>query len=111
MLALLYAFLKVPLASGARRLLNLGLIALPIELLALGLSGRSYEHYYITLLPVAMVLSTFVLWILWRSLPDPTRPRVQLAYAAALLALLLGANYSILGELTHPDRPYRRTYW
>lgn len=65
------------------------LIALPLEIILSGLSGRGYPHYYITWMPVLALLSAFLL----NSLPDlcatlDTR-RVWVSLGTLVLVLLL----------------------
>ncbi|MBA4384147.1 MAG: hypothetical protein C0410_05375 [Anaerolinea sp.] len=44
-------------------LLLIGLIDLPIELILISTSGRSYPHYYMTLLPVLSLFAGLMVWI------------------------------------------------
>jgi hypothetical protein len=71
-------------------LLLIGLIDLPIELSLIGVSGRNYSHYYISILPVLSILSVFFLWAILRylslmNIPNIIKSAVQLIIAGVLL--------------------------
>ena len=52
------------LVRDHRPLLSIGLIGLPIEFLLIGLSGRSYAHYTMTLLPILSVFAGLTFWVI-----------------------------------------------
>lgn len=52
------------LFQGHRALLSIGLIGLPIEFLLVSLSGRSYAHYTMTLLPILSVFASLTFWVI-----------------------------------------------
>lgn len=52
------------LSRELRLLITIGLIDLPIELIFISISGRSYEHYYMALLPIFSFFSGLVFWLL-----------------------------------------------
>ena len=45
-------------------LLAVGLVDLPLELALIGMPGRTFPHYYMTLLPVLALLTGFLAWAL-----------------------------------------------
>ncbi len=45
-------------------LLLVGLIDLPIELIMIGLSGRAYPHYYMSLLPTLVLFAGLAFWVI-----------------------------------------------
>jgi len=58
----LLAFKK--LRPELRPLVAIALLDFPIELVFVSLPGRSYSHYYMTLLPVCSILTALVIWAL-----------------------------------------------
>ncbi|MEB2287043.1 MAG: glycosyltransferase family 39 protein [Anaerolineae bacterium] len=46
------------------RLISIGCLGLPIEVLLTSLSGRTYSHYFLAWLPIASIMATFVLRVL-----------------------------------------------
>ena len=82
--------------SEEPQLVNLAVIALPIELLMVGISGRSLNHYFMAWLPISAVLSArFFQQVLGRSEEreskprDGIGPRVAWSVGLAAVALLL----------------------
>ena len=66
-------------------LLLVALILLPLEVVSLSLSGFEYRHYFLTALPVSMLLLAFLVWFV-----------LEQGLIAPLLvsaALLIGAGY------------------
>ena len=49
----------LPDDGGSGPLVRLAVVLLPIELMLTGLSGQSFAHYFLALIPVACVLSAF----------------------------------------------------
>lgn len=70
-------------------LLIIGLINLPIELLLVSVSGRTYPHYYMTLLPVLMLFSSFLFNILQKEILNWKLPKF------ALISLVIGMIISM----------------
>lgn len=54
--------------KGISFLMSLALIDLPIELLMVSVSGKQYDHYYMTLLPVFAILTGFLAYLLVKGL-------------------------------------------
>lgn len=54
-----FCFGKNHIENRNRPLVYLSIIGLPIELFLVSISGRPYAHYYITLLPILAILSSF----------------------------------------------------
>ena len=50
-------------------LIIVGLIDLPIELILVSASGRTYPHYYLTLLPCLALFSAIPFWFLYSHIP------------------------------------------
>ena len=55
-----FSFVKRARQERFAGMLKLGLILLPIEIVLISLSGRGYIQYYLSLLPIAMILMSFV---------------------------------------------------
>jgi hypothetical protein len=76
-------------------LLIIGLLDLPIELILVGLSGRNYAHYYITLLPVLTVFVGFMFWMLQSQLSTwgvPNQARFILMFG--IVGLIIWSSFS-----------------
>jgi 4-amino-4-deoxy-L-arabinose transferase-like glycosyltransferase len=85
----------------AMPLLVIGLIALPIELLFIGVTGNSYPHYYVTLLPVFSIFSALAVHTLLLGVTQIRPGRaIQTAFIAALVGIFA------LTQLRH----YRNTF-
>lgn len=67
-------------------LIYLAIIALPIELAFVSASGRSYNHYYMALVPVVAVLAGLVMWSGFTILSAFTTRKLALVLATILLA-------------------------
>ena len=68
-------------------LLIVALILLPLEVVSLSLSGFEYRHYFLTALPVSMLLLAFVVWfVLEQRLIAPSLLSVALLIAAGYYA-------------------------
>lgn len=78
-----------------RPLLFLLIVALPIESVLTGLSGRSFGHYFVSWLPVLGILSSFFSFWFLREIPPKistlTKSQVVIA-RTAISVLLLGAS-------------------
>lgn len=56
------------LESDILPLISIALLDLPLEILFISLSGESYSHYYLTLLPVLCLLTGLAYWVVKRYL-------------------------------------------
>lgn len=78
------------LLDGLKAILYICLIDLPIELFLISLSGRSYPHYYMTLLPCLAFFSGLFFWFMfsiiysWK-IPQKARTVFLLCATCALL--------------------------
>jgi hypothetical protein len=115
-MAMFGSFLTVlfTLAKGTRdwkphALLVIGLIDLPIEFLLLSASGRTYEHYYMAMLPVLALFAGFSFHIFFTGLSRwGVRPRTEAVAAAGAVAVMLwtslgGYHYQLT---TYQNRTY-----
>jgi len=64
--------LRQTLDPVAVSLLSIGLIDLPIEVIMASISGYSYRHYYLSLLPIYAVFAGFGFWLLLTQLSYPS---------------------------------------
>lgn len=86
-------FRKTPMPTQLRSLLLIGLIGLPIELLLVSASGRTYPHYYMALLPILSILTAFSLWKFLSTFNlQQVSPQLRVAYSLAIL-VSLGWSY------------------
>jgi hypothetical protein len=70
--------------------LTLTVIALPVEILLVTLSGNGYDHYFLALLPVFAVLAAFTFRILLGALERAGVAQwVRVAFVATLVGLLV----------------------
>jgi 4-amino-4-deoxy-L-arabinose transferase-like glycosyltransferase len=74
-----------------RALLSVGLIGLPIELLLFNLSGRSYAHYAMALLPLLALFAGLAVWAITERLAKAKVHDTAL-WGAALVVLLVLAG-------------------
>lgn len=85
---------RLSLKGALSPLLWIGLINLPIELILIGLPGRTFPHYYMTLLPVLALFSglafqrVFSLVSIWKD-----RPAMKYFLAAALAGFFLWSSF------------------
>ena len=99
-----------------RSLLLLALIWLPIEIVLVSLSGRTYLHYYMTLLPVFSVFLAFFIGVsisgLLRRMKIKSRDRVHANLLAVFATLVIVFSLAInfqdkLGALVSRIETYR----
>ncbi len=75
-------------------LLSVALIGLPIELLLFNLSGRSYLHYTMTLLPLLAVFAGLAVWaIMARLVKIKVRDMILAGACLAFLLVVAGARH------------------
>lgn len=67
LIGLLIISYKRELVANWLPLLGIGLFDLPIELTLLSISGRTYPHYYITILPVLALFTGITIWAILSS--------------------------------------------
>lgn len=72
--------------------LSIGLIDLPIELIMASISGYSYRHYFIALLPIYTVFAGFTFWML---LSQPSNSQIP-KKIMRLLPVCIGIIFFIL---------------
>lgn len=58
-------FFNKKISNELRSLLTIVLINLPIELLFVSISGKTYPHYFMTLLPIFSFFSSLAFWLLF----------------------------------------------
>lgn len=61
--AILLLLFRRNLLDKALPLVFIGLINLPVELILIGLPGRTFPHYYMTLLPVLAIFTGAAAWV------------------------------------------------
>ena len=75
------------LVERSRGLLLVALILLPLEVISLSLSGFEYRHYFLTALPVSILLLAFLVWfVLEQRLVAPLLLSFALLFAAGYYA-------------------------
>jgi hypothetical protein len=96
----LWAWLsKAPVFRDHRALLSVALIGLPVELVLFNLSGRSYAHYAITLLPLLTVFAGLAVWIIVDHLMKlAVRDMLLVGASLALLLALAIAKHATAGD-------------
>jgi 4-amino-4-deoxy-L-arabinose transferase-like glycosyltransferase len=89
-LTLLFILIKQTKDWRPPALLIIGLIDLPLEFVLLSASGRTFEHYYMVMLPVLALFTGFAFQILFTGLSQwGIRPRTEAAVAAGIAAVML----------------------
>lgn len=91
-------------------LLRVGLIALPLELVLVSLSGYPFDHYFLALLPVCTIFAalTFrtILWALARvRISRPATAAFMLSLLGVMAAFASDHVHGILGRITGRDNP------
>ena len=81
------------LPDRCKGLLPVALILLPLEIVSLTLSGFSFHHYYLTVLPVATLLLAFFVW--W------SLERLPRYHALAAVLLLSAATFYSYSEFQY----------
>lgn len=87
-IALLTLFLTKKSLEKAWLLLAIGLIALPLEFILITLPGRTFAHYYMTLLPTLALFTGVLVWEV-----ETWLPRSRNAGIARVLMALLVAGF------------------
>ncbi len=92
-ISFLLLFWPDPEIKKRRTLLFLEILDLPIELVLVSTSGRSYPHYYMALLPVLAILTGVTFWAVFSFLAHHTASRVarQVLTIGILLSFAWGA--------------------
>lgn len=67
LIGLLLISYKKQIVNDWLPLLGIGLIDLPIELVLLSISGRTYPHYYMTILPILALFAGITIWTILSS--------------------------------------------
>ncbi len=67
MIGLLLIFYKRDIPRNWIPLIVIGLFDLPIELILISVSGKTYAHYYMTILPVLALFSAIPIWVIYKS--------------------------------------------
>ena len=91
-------------------LLLVGLIALPLELLLVSLSGYPFDHYFLALLPISTIFAalTFrtILWALaYMKISRPVTALLLLSFLGVTGVLATENVRRILGRVTGRDKP------
>lgn len=79
--------------KGALPLLTIGLINLPVEFALIGMPGRTFPHYYMTLLPILALFTGLTLWGFIRLMTNWRIPNL-----VTMVILLGAAGYLIWGS-------------
>lgn len=99
------------LDKNSTRLLSVALIALPFELLLINLPGITYEHYFITLLPVLALFSGLLFYILDKWISKANSSKYSKSFLTILtVALLISSSFrdyykNIQNLRTRPNEP------
>lgn len=80
--------------SSALPLLTIGLVNLPIELALIGMPGRTYPHYYMTLLPVLAIFTGLTVWGILSLMPKWEIPNgLKFALAAGIAGVFMWNSF------------------
>jgi dolichyl-phosphate-mannose-protein mannosyltransferase len=89
--ALTYLLTKKNESENQFPLLVIGIIALPIELMLVSISGRSFPHYYVTILPILSLFAGVVFWVFCSNIPD-SKNLPKFAFTIGVIGALLWAS-------------------
>ena len=92
--------LKNKLDQTVKPFLSIGLLDLPIELILASISGFSFRHYYLSLIPVYTVFTGFAFWMLLSQRSNPHTPRKVRQLLLACIGIIffipfLGASIAL----------------
>ncbi|MFQ5944338.1 MAG: glycosyltransferase family 39 protein [Anaerolineales bacterium] len=91
-----YTAARAKTARNLDALLQVMLLALPIELVLVAASGRSLNHYYIMWLPAAGVLAACLFWMVFQMLPEPKNSQLGVYSSKTVITVALLAGTLIL---------------
>jgi len=95
LLGLSLIYFKRDIIRGWLPLLAIGLVDLPIEFILISLSGRTYAHYYMTVLPVLSIFAGVTFWVIFSShLFDDISHLARYLLIAGVVAVILWASYA-----------------
>lgn len=76
-------------------LLFIGLIDVPIELILISVSGRTYLHYFITLLPTLSVFTGLTFWVIFSQLSIwDVKPIVKTLFVIGIIVVTTWASFN-----------------
>jgi hypothetical protein len=89
---------------GAAGILSIAIIGLPIEIILASLSGYSYRHYYISLLPIFTLLAGYSFWLLLApASPLHLSRRTVTGLLAAIFAIPVAtASIALARDIQYP---------
>lgn len=104
-LSIIYIFNEKDEIKQLSPLLYIGLIGLPIELILVSTSGRTYPHYYIAMLPILSLFAGVVFWVFYSKLSG-FKKKYQAYFFIIIMSILLWKPcYSYYNEII----PYKPT--
>jgi 4-amino-4-deoxy-L-arabinose transferase-like glycosyltransferase len=81
--------------------LAISLLALPLELILVGMSGKAYKHYYMALLPIFSIFAALAFWFLLTRLSAlPSGKKAGRFFTVAVIIILLFAPAADYYQLT-----------
>jgi hypothetical protein len=69
--------------------LAIALLALPLELILVGMSGKAYKHYYMALLPIFSIFASLAFWFLLARISALPAKRAGIFFTTAAIIFLL----------------------
>lgn len=82
--------------GGQRQFLAVLLLAFPLELALVSFAGRSFPHYYMSLLPVSALLNAFLIFHINENLKESSPLHLKKGLAVALLlGVVVGAFQNV----------------
>lgn len=95
--------LRQALDPGAASFLSICLIDLPIEVILASISGFSFRHYYMSLLPVYAVFAGFGFWLFFSQLSYPPMSRkikrmLTICIAVIFFIPVVGAGIALVKD-------------
>jgi len=99
-------YLRQTLDPVAVSLLSIGLIDLPIEVIMASISGFSFRHYYMSLLPIYAVFSGYGFWLLCARLSYPHVSRkikrmLTIFIAVIFFIPVVGASVALIKDTNY----------
>lgn len=95
--------------ADAKHLVFIGLLNLPLELMLIGLPGRTFAHYYMTLLPVLALFTGVAVWAILSLIPDWQFSNiVKYAMAIAVAGWIVWSSFDGFMTQLYTYREYRK---
>lgn len=107
--ALVLVIFRRSFLDKALPIVFIGLINLPVELLLIGLPGRTFPHYYMTVLPVLALFTGVAVWVIVYLMASWKIPAsIQVALAVVIAGILVWFSFNDYMDQVYTYRSFTR---